>query len=67
MSGSIVPVVVQGIVIDEHYLDELEALIVEIQQDNYASPLAQDLLKLESEIVVWQYRNFEQASFLLER
>lgn len=53
----IVPVVSHGIVIDASYLDELEALIVELQNDNYSDPRAQQLLTLEGEIVVWQYRN----------
>lgn len=49
--------IVSGIVIDDTYLDELEALIIELQSDDYASPLAAELLALEGEIVVWQYRN----------
>jgi hypothetical protein len=57
MSSDIIPFVSHGIVIDERYLDELEHLIVEIQNDDYSDPRAQQLLSLEGEIVVWQYRN----------
>lgn len=54
---SIVEFVSTGIVIDSAYLDEVEALIVELQNDCYASTDAQQVLALVGEIVVWQYRN----------
>lgn len=57
MSGDIIPVVSHGIVIDETYLDELEALIVMVENEMYEPKLAADLLALEGEVVVWQYRN----------
>jgi hypothetical protein len=53
--NEIVPIT--GLVIDDSTLDEIESLIVELQNDNYASPIAQQLLTLEGEIVVWQYRH----------
>jgi len=56
-SHEIVPAISSGLVIDGSYLDELESLIVELQNDNYASPIARQLLDILGKIVVWQYRN----------
>lgn len=48
---------ITGPYINGSTLDELEALIIVLQNDNYASPIARLLLTLLGEIVVWQYRN----------
>lgn len=52
---SIIPVY-DGQVVDEDnaqaVCDAIEARIVELQNDNYASPKAQALLELESQIVL---------------
>lgn len=57
MKAAAFPVVIEPLqTVDDQFLDNLAALIVAIQNINYASPVARSLQELYCDLVVLQFR-----------